>query len=78
MMRLHPKIPARNPFEEYLRKVKRPHGRPKTTRMRTIRQGLSKIGMKVDLTTATKTLNRLVKLTQSRTDWSNIVKRYVQ
>ena len=33
MMRLHPETPARNTFEEYLRKVKRPQGRPKTTWM---------------------------------------------
>ena len=78
MMRLHPETPARNAFEEYLRKVKRPQGRPKTTWMQTIRQDLSKIGIKLDLSNATKTLNKLVELTQNRTDWSNIVKRVVQ
>ena len=78
MMRLHPETPARNAFEEYLRKVKRPQGRPKTTWMQTIRQDLSKIGIKLDLSNARKTLNKLVELTQNRTDWSNIVKRVVQ
>ena len=77
-MRLHPETPARNTFEEYLRKVKRPQGRPKTTWMHTIRQDLSKIGIKLDLSNATKTLNKLSELTQNRTDWSNIVKRVVQ
>ena len=77
-IRLPPETPARNAFEEYLRKVKRPQGRPKTTWMQTIRQDLSKIGIKLDLSNARKTLNKLVELTQNRTDWSNIVKRVVQ
>ena len=77
-MRLHPETPARNAFEEYLRKVKRPQGRPKMTWMQKIRQDLSKIGIKLDLSNARKTLNKLFELTQSRTDWSNIVKRVVQ
>ena len=77
-MRLHPETPARNVFEDYLRKVKRPQGRPKTTWMQMIRQDLSKIGIKLDLSNATKTLNKLVELTQNRTDWSNIVKCVVQ
>ena len=78
MTRLHPETPARNAFEEYLKKVKRPPGRPKTMWMQTIRQDLSKIGIKLDLSNATETLNKLVELTQNRTDWSNIVKRVVQ
>ena len=77
-MRPHPETPARKAFEEYLRKVKRPQGRPKTTWMQTIRQDLRKIGIKLDLSNATKTLNKLVELTRNRTDWSNIVKRVVQ
>ena len=52
--------------------------RPKTTWMQTIRQDLSKIGIKLDLSNGTKTLNKLAELTQNRTDWSNIVKRVVQ
>ena len=78
MMRLHPETPTRNAFEKYLRKVKRPQGRPKTTWMQTLRHDLSKIGIKLDLLNATKTLNKLFELTQSRTDRSNIVKRVVQ
>ena len=52
--------------------------RPETTWMQTIRQDLSKIGIKLDLSNGTKTLNKLAELTQNRTDWSNIVKRVVQ
>ena len=75
-MRLHLETPARNAFEEYLRKVRRPQGRPKTTWVQTIRHNLSKIRIKLDLSSATKTLNKLVELTQNRTDWSNIVKTH--
>ena len=78
MMRLHRETPARKAFEEYLREIKRPQGRPQTTWMQTIRQDLSKIGIKLDLSNGTKTLNKLADLTQNRTDWSNIVKHVVQ
>ena len=76
-MRLHPETPARNAFEEYRKKVKRPQGRPKTTWMQTI-DCLSKIEIMLDLSSATKTINKLFELTQSRADWSIIVKRVVQ
>ena len=36
------------------------------------------IGIKLDLSSATKTINKLFELTQSRTDWSNTVKHVVQ
>ena len=78
MLRVHPETPARMAFEEYLTKVKRPEGKPKTAWMQTIRQDHSKFGIKLDLSNAAKTLNRLVELTRNRTDWSNIVKRVVQ
>ena len=77
-MRLHPETPARKALEEYLRKVKRPQGRPKTTWMQTIRQDLNSIGIKLDLSKATKTLNRLLELTHDRKTWRSIVKRVVQ
>ena len=77
-MRLHPETPARKALGEYLREVKRPRGRPKTTWMQTIRQDLNTIGIKLDLSKATKTLNRLLELTQDRKNWRSIVKRVVQ
>ena len=74
MMRLHPETLVRNVFEEYLRKVKRPQGRSKTTCMQTMWQDLGKIWIKLDLSSATRTLNKLFELTQSRAHWSNIIK----
>ena len=65
-------------FEEYVRKVIRPQGRPKTTLMQIIRQGLSKIRINLDLSSATKTLRKRLELTQSRSNWSSTVKCVVQ
>ena len=56
-MRLHTDTPARKSFQEYLRKVKRPQGSPKTTWMQTIRQDLACIGIKLVLLNVAKTLN---------------------
>ena len=77
-MRLHPETPARKAIGEYLREVKRLWGRPKTTLMQTIWQDLNTIGIKLDLSKAAKTLNRLLELTQDRKNWRSIVKRVVQ
>ena len=65
-MQLHPETPARKAFEECLKKGKKPRGRPKTTWMQTIRQDLNSIGIKFDLSKATKTLNRLLELMHNR------------
>ena len=73
-MRLHPETPARKALEEYLRKVKRPRGRLKMTWMQTIRQNLNSIGIKLDLSKATKTLNRLLEVTGNGENWRSIVK----
>ena len=77
-MRLHPETLAIKAFEEYLRKLKRPQGRPKTTWMQTIRQDLNSIGIKLDLSKATKTLDRLLELPHNRRNWRSIVKSVVQ
>ena len=53
LIRLHPETPARKALEEYLRKVKRPRGRPKPTWMQTIQQDLNSIGIKLELSKAT-------------------------
>ena len=73
-----PETPARKALEEYLRKAKRPQGRPKTTWMQTKRKDLNSIGIKLDLSKATKTLDRLLELTHNRKNWRSIVKRVVQ
>ena len=49
-----------------------------TTWMQTIRQDLNSIGIKLDLSKATKTLNRLLELTHDRKTWRSSVKRVVQ
>ena len=59
LMRLHSETPARKALKEYLRKVKWPQGRPKTTWMQTVRQDLASIGIKLDLSREAQTLNRL-------------------
>ena len=66
LMRLHPETPARKALKEYLRKVKRPQGRPKTTWMQTVKQDLSNIGIKLYRSNEAKTLNKLSDLTRDR------------
>ena len=78
IMRLHPEAPARKALQEYLRKVKRPQGRPKTTWMQTVRQDLARIGITLDLSKEAQTLSRLSELTQDRENWRGIVKRVMQ
>ena len=73
-MRLHPETPARKALKEYLRKVKRPQGRPKMTWMQTVRQDLASIEIKLDLSKEAQTLKRLSDLT----NWRGIVRRVVQ
>ncbi len=63
LMQLHPETSARKAPEEYLRKVKRPQRRPKTTWMQTVRQDLATIDIKLDLPEGTQTVNKLVELT---------------
>ena len=43
LMRLHPETPARLAFADYLRKVKRPKGRPQRTWMELIKHDLKAI-----------------------------------
>ena len=77
-MRLHPETPARKTFKEYLRKVKLPQGRPKTTCIQTLRQDLASVGNRLDLSKEAQTLNSLPELIQDRKYWRGIVRRIVQ
>ena len=65
-MDLHPAAPSKEVLEEYLRKVKRRQGRPKTTWMQTVRQDLASIEVKLDLSNRAQTLNRLSELKRDR------------
>ena len=78
LMRLHPETPARKALTEYLWKVKRPQGIPKTTWTQTVRQDLASIGIKLDLSKEAKTLNKLSDMTLDRKNWRGIVRRVVQ
>ena len=49
LVRLHLETPAWKAVQEYLTKVKRPQGRPKTTWMQTVGQDLARIGINLDL-----------------------------
>ena len=46
--------------------------------MQTIRQDLNSIGIKLDISNATKTMNRLLELTHDRKTWRSSVTRVVQ
>ena len=50
----------------------------KTTWMQTIRQDLNSIGIKLNFSKASKTLNRLLELTHDRKTWRSFVKWVVQ
>ena len=71
-MRLHAEAPARKSLEVYLRKVKRPQGRLKTT----LGQDLTKLGIKLDLSKEAQTLKNLPELRQDRKNWRGIVRQY--
>ena len=60
MMRLHPGTEAKKAFEEDLRKVKRPQGRPKAKWMQTIRKDLSKIGVDLRMLNISRSITRTV------------------
>ena len=77
LMRLHPDTPARQSLTEYLRKVKRPKGRPQYTWMEQIRRDLATIEIKLDYTNPTQTIDQLRDLAQDRDAWRSIVKRVV-
>ena len=77
-MCLHPETRARKALKEHLRKVKRPQGRPKTTWMKTVRQDLASVGIELDLSRETQTLDTLSRLTHGSKNWPRIVRRVVQ
>ena len=78
LMHLLSEPPARKALKEYLRKAKRPQGRPKTTWMQTVRHGLASIGIKLDISKEAQTLNKFSELTQDRENWCGIVRHVVQ
>ena len=77
-MRLHPETTASKGLKDYLRKLKRPQGRPKTTWMQEVRQDLASIRIKLDLSREAQLLNVLSELRQDRQKWRSIVRRVVQ
>ncbi len=77
LMRLHPDTPARQALTEYLRKVKRPKGRPTHTWMEQIRKDLLQVNIKLDQQCARNTADQLCELTKDRDRWRAIVRRVV-
>ena len=58
LMRLHPETPARLALAEYMRKVKRPKGRPQRTWIELIKHGLKAIVI-LDYNKPNKTIEQL-------------------
>ena len=73
LMRLHPDTPARRSLEEYLRKTKRPRGRPQLTWMERIKEDL-KPTIVINLQKPEETIRTLCNLTHDRDTWRAIVK----
>ena len=76
LMRLHPETPARLALAEYLRKVKRPKGRPQRTWMELIKYDLKTIVI-LDYNKPNKTIEQLTQMAHDRNYWRNIVRRVV-
>ena len=76
LMRLHPETPARLALAEYLRKVKRPKGRPQRTWMELIKHDLKAIIL-LDYNKPNKTIEQLTQMAHDRNYWRNIVRRVV-
>ena len=75
LMRLNPETPARLALVEYLRKVKRPKGRPQRTWMELIKHDLKAIVLNYNK--ANKTIEQLTQMAHGRNYWRNIVRRVV-
>ena len=76
LMRLHPRTPARLALVEYLRKVKRPKGRPQRTWMELIKHDLKRIVI-LDYNKPNKTIEQLTQMAHDRNYWRLIVRRVV-
>ena len=76
LTRLHPETPARLAFVEYMRKVKRPKGRPQRTWMELIKHDLKTIVI-LDYNKPNKTIEQLTQMAHDRNYWRNIVRRVV-
>ena len=72
----HPETPARLALVEYLRKVKRPKGRPQRTWMELIKHDLKTIVI-LDYNKPNKTIEQLTQIAHDRNYWRNIVRRVV-
>ena len=73
LMRLHPEIPARLALAEYLRKVKRPKGRPQRTWMELTKHDLKAIVI-LDYNKPNKTIEKLTQMAHDRNYWRNFVR----
>ena len=74
LMRLNENTPARLAFEEFLRKGKKPKGRPPLTWPEIIRKDLAEINIKLDYNNPLQTIETLLKITQDRDQWRDLVR----
>ena len=72
---IHPETPARVALVEFLRKVKRPKGRPQCTWMELIKH--AKTIVILDYSKSNKTIEQLTQMAHDRNYWRNIVRRVV-
>ena len=72
LMRLHPEIPARLALVEYLRKVKRPKGRPQRTWLELIKHDLKAINVIIDYNKPNQTIEQVTHMAHDRNYWRNI------
>ncbi len=75
-MRLHPETPARLALAEYLRKFKRPKGRPQRTWMELIKHDLKAIVI-LDYNKPNQTIEQLTQMAHNRNYRRNTVRRIV-
>ena len=72
---IHPETPARVALVEFLRKVKRPKGRPQCAWMALIKH--AKTIVILDYSKPNKTIEQLIQMAHDRNYWRNIVRRVV-
>ena len=74
LLRLDPQTPARQALNKFIRKRRRPIGRPKETWLSVIRKSLILNELNIDYSSDEKMIKDLVTLCEDRKNWRNFVK----
>jgi hypothetical protein len=69
LMRMNTETPARKALQEYLRKTKRPRGKPPLSWIELIRKDLQEIGLNINFKNQTEPLQQLQRLAKNRDTW---------